>query len=899
VGFDFSQLPGGGGETGEVVTSLELAINVTACIGLLDIFACFNAVIELFSLLYDLFFQDLFGGRAKVGKDSASDDTALFFIASTNPVIKHWGIGIRAMEAQGIPTSVSGGVGLTKTIQLADAVLADLRRQFDGPTAPKQVLHNQFGTAPVTGLNMFTWYRQLGFNNHNPDSNPGALQERQIIDNFYNTLVRDNYIDPKTGFPHQPGTPPPKKQPPPPPPPGLPHPPSSPPPGYDNQELCCWYEEQYAYHQAASIDHIAQLLAAKGQDEACCNKVVASLTSIHSGIAAITTAIAAGARELAHPIDLTPIERGLGSLITELHADNALAHTAAEGMAKALERIAAAEEKERPIDLKPVVDQLAKIVDEGDVKQHVLDYLTKQGFMSGADAQVIVGAHWADALIGIFRTWGWNAVLWVAGWAGLTYDGHKWHIKTLSTTIAEDIARAIDDALNYGSDPIYPIVKGLVEGVVKQLEPAHAVHIGDAGVNPELLLTKTLAPVFILNGVALVAGYLGWEMSEQLKSYVEWAAALTGLEEIRELEVGARMRFGPVRVAEMNAKRMYRQEIPGSSVLYGLASRALVTEARAAAINGYNGVPDELHGPLQTAAYGGLNPRQLLRLSATGLFDEHDLADEMTFAGLRAVSQHRMLLAAPYLASEPQRAQLRSALEKGYVEGFVAENDLVQQLDDAEHNTSRTFLVLDRVRLEKRMSIAKLLEEEYTALYLGNLSNLETYHAHLAGLGLQPDRVNALLARNEARAAVTLARQEAAAARALARATAAEERKAAIRNYLEGHINAAALAAALVLTGLTTTQTAAWVDMAALQKEGLPRYAFGLRLGAPEASLLTARVHALTDQRKRQLLKDVEYANALKALKIPPRYINALRATADAMLTPAKAALVLPVETGG
>ena len=898
MSFDFSQLPGGGGETGEVVTSLELAINVTACIGLLDIFACFNAVIELFSLLYDLFFQDLFGGRPKVGKDSASDDTALFFIASTNPVIKHWGIGIRALEGQGVPTSVTGGAGLQKTIRLADAVLADLRRQFDGPTTPHQVLHNQYGTAPVTGLNMFTWYRQLGFHTHNPDSNRAAIQERQIVDNFYNNLIRDGYLDPKTGFPHQPPV---HKNPPPPPPPprpGLPPPPSAPPSGYDNQELCCWYEEQYAYHQAASIDHIAQLLAAKGQDEACCNKVVASLTSIHTGLTQITTAIAAGARELAHPIDLTPIERGLTHLVTELHRDNAGAHALGAEMAKALERIAAATEKERPVDLKPLVEVINHFAKIMDVSRPTIDLLVRKGFINPQDAQIIESADLGSWLLHTLETYGWDALVWASKYLGVDITGPELKLNPLGKTIAHVVEEFMDITLDVGAVPLYAVVHGALEGVLDQVRPTHAPTIGNSGVDESLLLAKTLGPVLIVNAVAFILSWFDLGGGEIMSKWSEVVSAFTGFEEIREISLGQDMKAGPVAAARLQAQRLYRQNLPGASVLYALASRGLMTEAHAAALNGYNGIPDELHHPLQTAAYHGLNPRQLLRLSTTGLFNEHDLADKMTFAGLRPVSQHRMLLAMPYLASEPQRAQLRSALEKGYVEGFLSDAQLSDQLDDAEHNTSRTFLILDRVRLEKRMKIAADFEVQQTELYVGNLIDLATYHANLIGLGLHDDRVRALVARNEARAAVTLARQEAAAARALARATAAEERKAAIRNYLEGHINAAGLAAALVLTGLTTTQTAAWVDMAALQKEGMPRYAFGLRLSAPEASLLTARVHALTDQRHRQLIKDLEYANALKALKIPPRYINALRATADAMLTPIKAALVLPVETG-
>ncbi len=54
---------------------------------------------------------------------------------------------------------------------------------------------------------------------------------------------------------------------------------------------------------------------------------------------------------------------------------------------------------------------------------------------------------------------------------------------------------------------------------------------------------------------------------------------------------------------------------------------------------------------------------------------------------------------------------------------------------------------------------------------------------------------------------------------------------------------------------------------------------------------------ALTDQRKRQLLTDQQYVDALKALGIPPKQINALRAAADAMVSPRTSAVLIPVST--
>jgi hypothetical protein len=297
------------------------------------------------------------------------------------------------------------------------------------------------------------------------------------------------------------------------------------------------------------------------------------------------------------------------------------------------------------------------------------------------------------------------------------------------------------------------------------------------------------------------------------------------------------------------------------------------------------------------AAYSGMNPRMMLRLIETGLFSHAEIADELTFSGMRPASQERMLRAAPYLATQPQRTALRSEIEKAAAAGLIDDTDMLNRIDAAEHDTDRNSLIVARVKLEQLQKFAADLENEYSTLWQAGLIDEVTYRADLAGIGLQQWRVDGLTARGEARQAATLARQEAAAARALAKATTAAERKVAIQNFLAGNINAAELAAALILTGLTPIQAAAQVDLAVLQKEGKPRNLYGMSLSGDAASLLNDRVRALLDQRKRNLISDQQFTDGLRNLGLSSHFINALRAQADATLTPKKEAYVVPVET--
>ncbi|HZQ92917.1 MAG TPA: hypothetical protein VFA60_14075, partial [Terriglobales bacterium] len=150
MAFDFTHLPGGGGDTGPLVTGLDAGVNAGLCVGLLDALACLRAVVDVFLLIFDEFFGQIFSGRPKLGKDSATDDVALFFIPSPNPVIKLWGMGIRILEAQGIPLSTSNPTARQKYIDLATAVRADLVRQFGA----------------LDGAKLYTGYAQLSRLNH-------------------------------------------------------------------------------------------------------------------------------------------------------------------------------------------------------------------------------------------------------------------------------------------------------------------------------------------------------------------------------------------------------------------------------------------------------------------------------------------------------------------------------------------------------------------------------------------------------------------------------------------------------------------------------------------------------------------------------------------------------------
>jgi len=403
--------------------------------------------------------------------------------------------------------------------------------------------------------------------------------------------------------------------------------------------------------------------------------------------------------------------------------------------------------------------------------------------------------------------------------------------------------------------------------------------------------------VLILNSVMLVAGYFGWNTSQQLREYVDVASTVLGLEEMKEFTIGQRMAAGPVKQAMLEARALYRQELPGTSTLQGLVAQGLLDQNRALNLIPYNGTPAELVPALQASAYRGLNARQMLRLIETGLFSDAEISDELTFSAMRPVSQARMRRAAPYLATASQRSALLAAIEAAAVAGVLSDADLTAQVDSAEQNDDRDSLILSRVHLQQLVAETKALEAEYTTLYKAGLMADDLFRANLQAIGLQPFMVTIVAAKAEAQANATLQKQTLAAERALERATEAKARTAAVNNFVSGNIDAAALLAALLVTGLTAVQAAAWVDLAQLRKSGGLRWIYGLQLSPSAATLLRQRVSALVDQRKRLQITDPQFVAQLQALGIGDRYVNAIQAAADALITPKSSAFAIPVKT--
>jgi hypothetical protein len=657
-------------------------------------------------------------------------------------------------------------------------------------------------------------------------------------------------------------------------------------PGGDELSDCCNSTAQYLYYVASMVQDLALAQAANAgstQSDACCTAVVNVLTQMGVAISNLPTAwAAANPPASSSPPDFTAIVAALTAIQTSIAQLDADAITRTELLAAAIQNAGKAIATASPTDVSGIVQQLSNLVTQGDVPQGVLDYLLAQGYISSSDAQIIQGAPWAEVIVTVFRTWGWNALLWVASWVGIAWTGKTWTMNSLGETIADVISNLISGALTAGAAPLLPEITGLIDGVAAALAPTGAVSIGNIGVNPDLLLAKTLSPALILNAVALVCSYFGWELSESLEKYVDWGAALTGLEELKDVLIGSLFKNGVAKVADMQAKAKYQQELPSFERLAQMAAQGWITQARAAALAPYTGIPAELVTPTQNASFTNLPTRMLMRLFESPLFSQSDLLRIMTEHGMRPADQTVYLNSLPYLSTASQRTQLQSAYEAAYTAGLLSDAALLQALTNLQNDTDYQSLILTRCQVELATSLSKELETSYLVLAKAGVIDPPTYASNLEGIGLQPNKVNTLVAVLDNQLLATAYRQATAAEKALVKATTNEERKAALKNFATGNIDATGLAAALVLTGLTAVQAAAWVDLAVLQKGGNLRLTYGMQLAPNAAAILRARVNAIVDQRKKSLLTDAQFTSQLQALQIGQPWINALLAAADA-----------------
>jgi hypothetical protein len=635
----------------------------------------------------------------------------------------------------------------------------------------------------------------------------------------------------------------------------------------------------------------------------CCSAIVDALASLQTAVQAAIASIPTPPPPTLS-VDLSAVAAAiakLGDTAAAANADEAVCCAKIDADLQAIARAIPG-----TVDLKPIVDELHKANVMRDIPPEILNVLRDKLNLPPEISGLLQGepADWYDAIVDFLGWWnsadGLGAAVArdIEDWLPSSKKAAAWVIAAIAAlgkslpdlwekfkpTVEAGLHTGFKKALETADSVMTPIIEPLLDDIKELLKPKGGAPttIGNIHVDIRDVMEKVHGMAFSATVVAWLASYAAIDGGPPLKDFAEKIAHCIDFDEIGAGTIAALNRHGIAAVADMQARALFQQHIPRAGDVADWAARGIAPTQLTHQLMRFDGCNDEIAGHLVTSAQRSIVGFQLLRLMRTGLFDDTDLRDEMLFGGMRKASQDRMVLAAPYIASDAERKGLNSALEAAYVAGLLNDNDLISQLNSSQHNTDREVLILNTAKWRKLIKHTTDLETEYSTMFLGGLIDDGTYRGFLSGIGLQPDTVDVVAAKSEARANATLHRKELAQAAALQRATATEERRAAMTAFAAGKFNLGELAAALIATGLTATQAAAWTVQAQNQALGRQRFVFGLQMSPTDATLLQDRVAALETQRKKNLISAEQFVQALKNLKIPETYVDALAARTEA-----------------
>lgn len=825
-----------------------------------------------------------------------------------------------------------------RTISARQALrIPDATRQFAvGPLAPPLgAPYNQSvivdGFFAHTILDAQSYQLKFGFTWPTPqqlvdfiNQTRGVLWDEQIDDSGLLYQMRDSYLQLwqqkysqwwQNNKPPPPGPNPDPCQ--------LPEDPPCPPPSAvqgDQLTDLIGAEQTYLYYIARGLKRLASA-AESPQDAVCCSNVVAAIGQVS---AQLTQLVAATQNEGGTPVDLTGIVAALGQLLAAVQGWPALWQVEVGALINSLGDLTnAVNTLGSSSSGDSIVKELAKWNAINDIPPSLLNQAITDKVLPPQYAQFLQGspaeiAHFVLRLAALIS----KPIGDLERWAGDDSDAigaEKMRLDLIkrgaSATkkalaglagvppgdFSKDLQSVFSTYLKTNDAIVTPILQPLLNSIKAQLSPTAGPLQG-----PGLLNVNPDAPVASATGVALTAALAAWAASfagvdegESLTKMAEIFAGAIGWEQLRDVQIGPLVRNGIGAVAEMNARMAMRQWLPAIGEVLNLYSRNMINDASVRYILTRWGVSDGQIPVMEAASYHGWSPRAMLRAVESGLFNNSDLTDELTYSGMRPASQQRFLLAAPYLATERWRSTLRSAIEAAYEAGLYSDQQMVSAIDSAEHNTDRDNLIMQTAQIKRLTEITKSLEAAYTTEHEAGITDLPTFQSKLQGIGLQQIKVTALVAIAEAKLNATLKRQADAAERTLVRETAAIERKTALENFKVGMLSTAGLAAALVATGLTAVQAAAWTDLATLQKGGALRWIYGLQKTPSDATLLAARVADLLDQRKKEMIDGSTLVKSLSQLGLSVAWQNALLARANADITPKQDRTYTPVTTSG
>ena len=835
------------------------------------------------------FFAQFFSGRPAVGLDSATDDVALFLIPSANPIITLWGLGIRGLEAHGIPLSTSNAAQRALYEEVATAARNDLIRQF-GATA---------------GAEYFTQYGYLT-SLKNPDSNTTALNARQLVDKHYTDAVTQGKIDPKTGFPYPTGT--------------------GPQPVSTTCTDPCQLELQsiLTSQMAPALNSIGAALQKIGGalESGTDPNLAAHMQEIASSIVDLQTCVCADFNAFVNVLfpTMTKAVEGMQAtgntfvdvLFPELikAVQNiqfsggggggwpAEALTLLQSIAQALAKSAAGIDPPPPGfwdtivrrgNVDPAVGQLVTawpfqeiITALTSVSRNLGGELGNVEAGIGALAQNII-LPWARRLLQVVEgeadTFLAAAQAQAGPWAGKIANAFKAVVAALGGA-ESDVPRVVFDA---------------VAALATSGEAITADNVED-------ITFKMMGISFLVGqGIHLLAGvasYLGYPMSSVWGHNATMMVDLLSFDEIRESVHNPFWIAAIRRRATQHYNSVYRTEVPGYQHALQLWARRKLTTADRDNLLAANGLDTAYVAPEAAGAYrplsafllrSGFRNRDIPAAIENAIFEDQALAPQF-FPFMSDLLQS--------LAYDQIENQYVTALEQGYAKGAVSLGDLNAAMANLGWGQRAVTTVQKRAVLLQQTQLIEMVLKMYTPEVEDGLVPASTMQQALESAGAQPwwaeQQANVAQAKAAVRGFVK--------AESVARHTVDQQWTAEVRaitaQYAKGHMNAAQATAALglayqtylgdlaaagvppdqlaPLTAAGPTLIAAIVAAAQARQALNEVLVFGLTLPKDKAELLQEEVAALEEQFAGALIDAPTLMAALLGLGIPKANAQAL-----------------------
>jgi len=585
-----------------------------------------------------------------------------------------------------------------------------------------------------------------------------------------------------------------------------------------------------------------------GDNGECCQNVVNAITSISTALASILAAIGPGGAGAAPPVDLTGVVAALDQLVAAVGALTPAAPVDLTGVVAALNQIATELAGGSPVDLSGVVNALKQIFSTIDVPMPVYESLAQNGYIDTSDLQLLAPGEFGSGLIILLEKYGEKALLKLALAFGIDFSSGVPVLTPTANSVMSAIFAAIQAVLTFERNRVDDLLTPLVGAIVAALTPTQSPALGEVFVDPDTVLAD--AATVTLNGelLATLANAIKESAGERIGRWVEIIGGILGLEELREVQVGPLIRNGIGAVAELRARALYQQSLPGAGEAATWLARGIIADADADTLMAYNGFGSSVRPWMKTAAYRPVSPRALATALQDTPFPAAQLQAILEDNAMSPANVQFMLGVLQYQSTKNVRNAYVTELLTAHARGVVGEDELNTALQALGWSNDAIAFVQQRAALQRRVTLASKVEAQVIPLVATGGMTPDQGTAQLEAAGIQDWYTQLEITLATTKADVAALRKEAAAEAKLATSRTRAATSAAVNEYRGGTLDLAGFSAALLAAGVDPVIAASAAAVQQAQRTGRLKLIYGQLLLPPDAKALEDRVNAIGAQ---------------------------------------------------